>query len=30
VTDSDIRDHLPSVIADITALLERSGARYVS
>jgi very-short-patch-repair endonuclease len=30
VTDSDIRDHLASVVADITAVLERSGTRYVS
>ena len=30
VTDSDIRDHLPSVVADIAAVLERSGTRYVS
>ena len=30
VTDSDIRDHLPSVIGDIRAVLEPSGARSVS
>jgi very-short-patch-repair endonuclease len=30
VTDSDIRDHLSSIVVDIAAVLERSGTRYVS
>jgi very-short-patch-repair endonuclease len=30
VTDSDIRDDLPAVVADIAAVLRRSHARYVS